>query len=201
MNTLVRYIYYGVKDVKKYQYLIDKIKSIRSLNDVGNKRLKFILSEIVSNVESLMKTFKPINTSKSELLYQPRTILKNKEHLMKALGINASGSNSAPPDADKQKNKNITPKTNKKSWDTLSDTSDDETDADAVADAVADADTDADTDTVADAVADAVANTVADTDAVADAVAETDADAIAETDAEAVEGSDTKVANEVTVNG
>jgi hypothetical protein len=60
MTTLVKYIYYGVKDVTKYQYLIDRIKNIRYLDDVKNKRLKFILSELISNAESSIKTFKPL---------------------------------------------------------------------------------------------------------------------------------------------
>jgi hypothetical protein len=97
MSTLVKYIYYGVKDVKKYQYLVDKIKAIRSFNDIRNKRIKFILSEIIVNVENLIKTFKPISTNtnynKTNTNYNKTntphqiTILKNKEQLMNTLGI------------------------------------------------------------------------------------------------------------------
>jgi CCR4-NOT transcriptional regulation complex NOT5 subunit len=85
MSTLVKYVYYGVKDVKKYQYLVDKIKAIRSFNDIKNKRIKFILAEIVVNVENLIKSFKPINNtiSNTKLTAAPQSIiLKNKEQLI-----------------------------------------------------------------------------------------------------------------------
>jgi hypothetical protein len=88
MNSLVRLIYYGVRDPQKYDNIINKIKSIRSLNDQGNKRLKFILTELVVNSEKLQKQFKPINNlKKNDTMSVNEKINQNKNEIMKSLGI------------------------------------------------------------------------------------------------------------------
>jgi hypothetical protein len=92
MNTIVKYIYYGVRDVKKYQRLIDKIKSIRSFGNNGSKRLKYVLSELVSNSEGLIGSFKSSNVNNTRTNTNTRTtsshsVLKNKEFLMNSLDI------------------------------------------------------------------------------------------------------------------
>ena len=92
MNTIVKYIYYGVRDIKKYQRLIDKIKSIRSFGNNGSKRLKYVLSELVSNSEGLIGSFKSSNVNNNRTNTNTRTtsshsVLKNKEFLMNSLDI------------------------------------------------------------------------------------------------------------------
>jgi hypothetical protein len=128
MSTLVRLLYYGVKDPQKYQNIINKIKSIRSLNDQGNKRLKFILVEIVLNSEKLQKQFKPINLKKNNFSSSSSSsslindkIYQNKNEIMKSLGI-LSTANTSNKILVK---KNQSPKLAKSKWgDDSSDSSD-----------------------------------------------------------------------------
>ena len=90
INTMVKYIYYGVRDIKKYQRLIDKIKSIRSFGNNGSRRLKYVLSELILNSEGLIGSFKPSNNNKASAITRaPNTysVLKNKEFLINSLDI------------------------------------------------------------------------------------------------------------------
>ena len=110
MARLVSDIYYNKQN--NSNFLLDKVKSIRSLNDSGNKRLKYVLSELISNSDTILKNFKPINTNykknklaannlpelkqrdyaKINVVLSP-TIHKNKEYLIETLGINKSKKN------------------------------------------------------------------------------------------------------------
>ena len=63
MSRLVSDIYYNKQN--NSDFLLNKVKSIRSLNDSGNKRLKYILSELISNSDTMLKNFKPIKSIKS----------------------------------------------------------------------------------------------------------------------------------------
>jgi hypothetical protein len=111
MSRLVSDIYYNKQN--NNDFLLNKVKSIRSLNDSGNKRLKYILSELISNSDTMLKNFKPIksikpahtinkkiskfgtNTASSDDIKSIKTnnypaVDKSKEYLIQALGINKS---------------------------------------------------------------------------------------------------------------
>uniref|UniRef100_A0A6C0I0L3 Uncharacterized protein n=1 Tax=viral metagenome TaxID=1070528 RepID=A0A6C0I0L3_9ZZZZ len=63
VSRLVSDIYYNKQN--NSDFLLNKVKSIRSLNDPGNKRLKYILSELISNSDNMLKNFKTIKPSNS----------------------------------------------------------------------------------------------------------------------------------------